>query len=76
MTKAEVHQRALQLPETERFGLAEELWASLTDPNAVAPSVELPQWQKDLLDERIAVSADDPGQTWEEVKAEIWPTRA
>ena len=76
MTKAEVHQHALQLPETERFRLAEELWASLSDPNAVAPPVELPQWQKDLLDERIAASADDPGQIWEKVKAEIWPTRA
>ncbi len=73
MTKAELQQLALQLPESERFELAGALWASLTDPSAAVPPVELPQWQKDLLNERLAASAGDPGQTWDEVQAEVWP---
>ena len=69
MTKTEVHRQALELPEEERFQLAEELWASLEDPNAFQGP--LPQWHKDLLDERLEESKNDPVQPWSEVKAEI-----
>lgn len=34
MTKTEVRAQALQLPEADRLALAEELWASVRDPNA------------------------------------------
>lgn len=73
MTKTAVKTQALQLPERERLQLAEELWASVADPNDYPDEILLPQWQKDLLDERLAESKDDPGKPWEQVKAEIWP---
>ena len=76
MTKAEVQRQALQLPERERLQLAEELWASIADPNAYPEDLPLPQWQRDLLDERLEETKDDPGKPWEQVKAEIWPTHS
>ena len=76
MTKTEVHRQALQLPERERLQLAEELWASITDPNAYPEDLPLPQWQKDLLDERLEETKGDPGKPWEQVKTEIWPTHS
>ena len=74
MTKTEVISEALRLPEPERLALAEELWASVKDPNAYSEAMSLPQWQKDLLDQRVEESKDDPGKPWDQVKAEIWPT--
>ncbi len=76
MTKTEVQRQALQLPERERLQLAEELWASVADPNAYPEDLPLPQWQEDLLDERLEETKDDPGKPWEQVKAEIWPTHS
>lgn len=73
MTKTEVRNQALELPESERLALAEELWASVEDPNAFPEALSLPQWQKDLLDQRLEESKDDLGKPWEQVKAEIWP---
>ncbi len=76
MTKTEVQRQALQLPERERLQLAEELWASIADPNAYPDDLPLPQWQKDLLDKRLEETKADPGKPWEQVKAEIWPTNS
>jgi putative addiction module component (TIGR02574 family) len=73
MTRAEVQRQALQLPEQDRLRLAEELWASLEEPNASPADLPIPQWQADLLDQRIEETKDDPGTPWEEVKARIWP---
>lgn len=73
MTKTDLQREALELPEQERLALASELWASVEDPNSVAQNLELPQWQKDLIDERLESSKDDSGQPWAEVRAEIWP---
>ena len=73
MTKTEVRRQALQLPEADRLRLAEELWASVDDPNAHAVLL-VPEWQKDLLDERLESSRNDPGKPWNQVKAELWPT--
>jgi putative addiction module component (TIGR02574 family) len=73
MTKAEVRNQALRLSERERLALAEELWASIEDPNTYPEASYLPQWQKDLLDQRLEESQGDPGKPWEQVKAEIWP---
>ncbi len=73
MTRAEVRNEALQLPEKDRLRLAEELWASIEDPNAAAGDGPIPQWQAELLDRRIEETKNDPGTPWEEVKARIWP---
>lgn len=72
MTKAEVRNQALQLPESERLALAEALWASVENPNVLAESGSLPQWQQELLEERLKESRDDPGRPWKRVRAEIW----
>lgn len=73
MTKAEIAQQALKLPERERFELADTLWASLDQPTAYQDSSPLPEWQRRLLDERLNTSADEEGEDWEQVKAQIWP---
>ena len=73
MTRAEVQEQALKLPERERLVLAQELWESVADPNCHQDDLPLPKWQRDLLDERLEASKADPGKSWDEVKAEIWP---
>jgi putative addiction module component (TIGR02574 family) len=71
MTKAEIQMKVMELPQEERLEIAEAIWSSLDDPNALP----LPQWQKDLLDERLASLETEEGRDWEDVKAEIWPLR-
>jgi len=73
MTKADVR-RLLDLPVEERFELAQLLWKSV-EPEEEARFVQLPQWQRALLDARLADAETNPDdeQTWEEVKAELWP---
>lgn len=65
----------MQLPERERLQLAEELWASVADPNAYPEDIPLPQWQADVLDERLAELERNPeeGTPWETVEKRIWP---
>ncbi len=63
MTKVEIVQRALTLPERERFELARILWASLEEPNAFQEHHPLPDWQKQLLDERLEASASEEAKT-------------
>jgi putative addiction module component (TIGR02574 family) len=70
MTKAELQAQALQLPVEDRIDLAEALWDSL-EQEPVQP--ELPAWQRELLDERLAAddAVPDSGSPWEEVKQRI-----
>ena len=75
MIKVEIVQQALTLPEHERFELAHTLWASIEKPDAYQEAHPLPEWQRQLLDERLEASADEEGETWEEVRTEIWPER-
>lgn len=70
MTKAEIKRQVMELPEQERLEVADAIWASLDDPNALP----LPQWQKNLLDERLSSLESEEGRDWEDVKAEIWPS--
>jgi putative addiction module component (TIGR02574 family) len=69
MTKAEIQRQVMELPEEERLEIAETIWSSLDNPNALP----LPPWQRDLLDERRASLETEEGRDWEDVKAEIWP---
>ncbi len=73
MTKTEIAQQALTLPEHDRFDLAHTLWASLDQTDAYQKPFVLPEWQQRLLDERLESSAGEEGETWEQVQAEIWP---
>jgi putative addiction module component (TIGR02574 family) len=70
MTKAEILRQTVDLPDSEKLDLAEAIWASVQDPNAFA----LPEWQRTLLDERLSQYAEEEGQDWEDVRAEIWPS--
>jgi putative addiction module component (TIGR02574 family) len=67
MTKAELERQVLELPEDERLQVAEAIWASLSEARS------LPEWQRELLDERLAAGETEPSKDWEDVKAEIWP---
>lgn len=69
MTKAEIQRQVLDLPQEERLEVAEAIWASLDDQQALP----LPQWQRELLDERLASSENEEGRDWEDLRAEIWP---
>lgn len=69
MTKVEIQREVMELPEEERIEIAEAIWSSLGDPNVLP----LPQWQRDLLNERLPSVDTEEGRDWEEIKAEIWP---
>jgi hypothetical protein len=65
---AQAEIRQMTLPE--KFALLEKVWAEIsTDPN----QVEVPQWHKDLLDERDLALQE--GRTvvleWDEAKKQI-----
>lgn len=70
MTKVELKREILSLPVEERLELAESIWDSL-EQSADQPA--LPEWQRRILDERIAADDADPdaGSPWEEVKQRI-----
>ena len=64
MTRAELQQRALDLPEDDRRELASVLWES----------VDIPRWHKELLEERLAADDARPDEvvTWTEVEHELF----
>jgi putative addiction module component (TIGR02574 family) len=70
MTKAQLKSEALQLPVEERLEIAEAIWESLETAGDQPP---LPDWQREILDERIAEDDANPdeGSPWEEVKQRI-----
>jgi putative addiction module component (TIGR02574 family) len=73
MKTAEI-QKLLDLPADERMELAQILWESV-EPEDETRFLSIPDWQKRILDERLANIERNPNdeQTWEEVKAELWP---
>lgn len=62
----------LELPAEERLELAQALWDSV-EPEEEARFVKLPEWQHEILRERLEDLETNPdgGQPWEEVKAEL-----
>jgi len=59
-----------QLPLPEKLALLEAVWAELTaDPD----TVEIPQWHKDILDERQRLMDQGSSQVldWELAKEQI-----
>jgi putative addiction module component (TIGR02574 family) len=73
MKSAEI-QRLLELPPDERMELAQILWESV-EPEDETRFLSIPDRQRRVLDERLANIERNPNdeQTWEEVKAELWP---
>lgn len=70
MTKAQLKSEALQLPVEERLEIAEAIWESL---ETAVDQPSLPDWQREILDERLAEDDANPdeGSPWEEVKQRI-----
>jgi len=70
MTKAQLKREALQLPVEEQLEIAEAIWEHL---ESAADQPPIPDWQRQLLDERIAEDDADPegGSPWEQVKQRI-----
>lgn len=62
----------LELPVEERLALAQALWDSV-EPQEEARFLELPDWQHQILRERLEDLDQNPDdeQPWEEVKAEL-----
>jgi putative addiction module component (TIGR02574 family) len=56
----------LRLPPAERIQLIEDAWESLA---ASPDSVSVPDWHRELLDERLADPSEVGSRTWDEVKA-------
>ncbi len=75
MTKSQVEE-LMRLPPEERLEVAQLLWESVT-PEDETRFLPIPAWQGQLLEERLADLDRNPGdeQTWESVKAELWPAR-
>lgn len=70
MTKTDLEREVLRLPVEERLELAEAIWESVEEsPSQPA----LPEWQRQLLDERITADDESPdaGSPWDEVKRRI-----
>jgi putative addiction module component (TIGR02574 family) len=70
MTKAQLKKEALQLPVDERLEIAEAIWESFESTDQELP---LPDWQRQVLAERMAEDDADPGagSPWNEVKQRI-----
>src|SRR5688500_16549052 len=66
MSARPILQEILQLPPDQRLQLVEDIWESL----AMSPSdVPVPDWHRQLLDERLADPQEQPSRTWDEVQA-------
>ena len=71
MTKAQVQRQALELPPEDRIDLAVEIWESLS-----AKDIPVPDWQRDLIRERLAelegVDSEDRSTPWGEVRERVF----
>jgi putative addiction module component (TIGR02574 family) len=56
----------LRLPPDQRLRLVEDIWESLA---ASPQSVPVPEWHRQLLDDRLADPSEQPSRSWEDVKA-------
>jgi len=69
-SRAEVERAALELSATERLEVAAALFESVEQDAEQPP---LPEWQRNVLDERIAEddAGCDPDEPWEDAKRQI-----
>ncbi|HTG33293.1 MAG TPA: addiction module protein [Thermoanaerobaculia bacterium] len=71
MIKSEIRRQVLQLPKQERLALALDIWTSIENTDTLA----LPDWQRTLLDERLATATGEEALEWSKVQAGIWPSK-
>ncbi len=65
MSQRAIRDEILQLPAEERLQFVEEIWESLP---ASPESIPVPQWHRELLDDRLADPAEQPTRSWDQVK--------
>jgi putative addiction module component (TIGR02574 family) len=65
MSQRPLRDEILQLPPAERLRLVEEIWESLAQSPDVVP---VPDWHRELLDDRLADPAEQATRTWEQVQ--------
>lgn len=65
MSQRALRTEILRLPPAERLELLEEIWESLAQSPDAVP---VPDWHRELLDERLADPAERGTRTWEEVQ--------
>lgn len=66
MSARPILEEILRLPPDQRLKLLEDIWESL----AASPSdVPVPDWHRELLDERLADEGEQASRSWDEVKA-------
>jgi putative addiction module component (TIGR02574 family) len=65
MSQRALRTEILRLPPAERLELLEEIWESLAQSPDTVP---IPDWHRELLDERLADPAERGTRTWEEVQ--------
>lgn len=56
----------LRLPADQRLQLVADVWDSLVASPAAVP---VPDWHRELLDERLADPGERATRTWDEVRA-------
>jgi putative addiction module component (TIGR02574 family) len=66
MSKQPLFDEILRLPADQRLKLLEDIWDSLAESPEDFP---VPDWHRDLLDERLADPQEQHIRTWEEVQA-------
>jgi putative addiction module component (TIGR02574 family) len=56
----------LRLPADQRLKLLDDIWESLA---GTPEDIPVPDWHRELLDERDSDPSEQPIRTWEEVEA-------
>ena len=66
MSARPILEEILRLPPDQRLKLVEDIWESLAASPADVP---VPEWHRELLDERLADEDERASRSWDEVKA-------
>jgi putative addiction module component (TIGR02574 family) len=65
MSQRALRDQALELPPAERLQLVEDLWESLAQSPGAVP---VPDWHREILDDRLADASDTPERSWQQVQ--------
>jgi putative addiction module component (TIGR02574 family) len=65
MSQRALREQILELPPAERLQLVEDLWESLAQSPDAVP---VPEWHREVLDDRLADASDTPTQSWQKVQ--------
>ena len=66
MSARSILEEILSLPPDQRLKLVEDIWESLAASPADVP---VPEWHRELLDERLSDEDERASRSWDEVRA-------